>query len=136
MKIKLLSRLLCALLSVLMLVCMIPAITVSASTAGTPTLDPSIDYTRVEYESAEARFEAMTPMYDNGEYSLRCDTLLGIVAYRKNATGEILFTNPYTVGKKKDKDEGVNPSESIKELLEDEATINVPWQAFETEYEG
>lgn len=24
----------------------------------------------------------------------------------------------------------------IKELLEDEATINVPWQAFETEYEG
>ena len=95
MKIKLLSRLLCALLSVLMLVCMIPAITVSASTAGTPTLDPSIDYTRVEYESAEARFEAMTPMYDNGEYSLRCDTLLGIVAYRKNATGEILFTNPW-----------------------------------------
>ena len=24
----------------------------------------------------------------------------------------------------------------IKELLEDEATINVPWKAFETEYEG
>ncbi|MBR5601871.1 MAG: glycerol-3-phosphate dehydrogenase, partial [Clostridia bacterium] len=24
----------------------------------------------------------------------------------------------------------------IKELLQDEATVNIPWKAFETEYEG
>lgn len=95
MRIKLLSRLLCALLSVLMLLCMVPAITVSASTAESASVSTDTKNTKVAYQSAEEAFEAMTPMYDNGKYSLRCDTTLGSVAYRNNETGEILFTNPW-----------------------------------------
>ena len=119
MKLKLLTRLLCALLSVLMLVCMIPAITVSAEeTAAAVTLDTSIDYTSVEYESAEARFDAMTPMYDNGSYSLRCDTILGIVAYRNNATGEILFTNPWNMTAEK------NTAATVRNPLMSQITLS------------
>lgn len=106
---KLLMRLLCALLSLLMIACMLPAMVVSADDgAGTGTGDGSdketdketpIDHTMVFYESAEARFAAMTPYYNDGSYELRCDTQLGIVGYKKIATGEILFTNPWDMKK-------------------------------------
>lgn len=96
---KLLMRLLCALLSVLMLVCTIPAITVSADTGAGEGEGVEIDYTNVLYESPEARIAAMTKYFDNGEYSLYCDEKLGVVAYKMNATGEILFTNPWDMSK-------------------------------------
>ena len=48
---KLLMRLLCALLSIVMLACMLPAITVSAAD-GAEEEDAVIDYTNVPYESA------------------------------------------------------------------------------------
>ena len=107
MRIKLLSRLLCALLSVLMLVCMIPAVTVSAVVEDVPKKSPEEIKAYVEnhiaeietYETPEERFEKMTEMYNNGVYSLRCDTVLGIVAYRNEKTGEIMFTNPWDTSK-------------------------------------
>ena len=94
---KLLMRLLCALLSVLMLVCMIPAITVSAADDSVPVLDTKIDYTSVDYKSAEERLAAMTQYYSDDNFSLYCDQLLGVVGYRNNKTGEILFTNPWNM---------------------------------------
>ncbi len=102
---KLLMRLLCALLSVWMLVCTIPAITVSANDGDEETEE--IDYTNVLYESPEARLNAMTKYFDNGEYSLYCDERLGIVGYKKNATGEILFTNPWDMSKEVNQEETV-----------------------------
>ncbi len=103
MRIKLLSRLLCALLSVLMLVCMIPAITVSAVAENAPKKTAEEIEKYIEeietFKTPEERFDAMTEMYSNEAYSLRCDTVLGIVAYRKNATGEIMFTNPWDTSK-------------------------------------
>ena len=118
MRIKLLSRLLCALLSVLMLLCMIPAITVSASTAEATTNPAVTDNTKVVYGSAEEAFEAMTPMYDNGKYSLRCDTALGTVAYRNNATGEILFTNPWNMSAES------NTNEALRSRLNSQITLS------------
>ncbi len=108
---KLLMRFLCALLSVLMLACMVPAVTVSADDGtGTVTEDTEIDYTNVAYDSAEARIAAMTKYFDNGEYSLYCDETLGVVAYKKNATGEILFTNPWDMTKESNTEDTVrNP---------------------------
>lgn len=97
---KLLTRLVCALLSVLMLVCMIPAITVSAATpaAATMTDDELKAYVSTAYPDAEARLAAMTPIYNNGTYTLYCDNVLGDVAYRNNKTGEIMFSNPWEAG--------------------------------------
>ena len=95
---KLLKRLLCAFLSVLMLVCAVPAIALPTAAATTDE-EGTVDYTVQTYESAEARVEAMgAPLYSNGEYEIYCDQKLGIVAYRKVATGEVLFTNPWNMG--------------------------------------
>ena len=105
---KLLTRFLCALLTVVMLACMVPAMSVSASqTSGSTTTTTTTDLTSVAYESMEARFEAMTEYYNDGTYSLRCDEALGIVAYKKNATGEILFTNPWDMTKEPSSETGV-----------------------------
>ena len=102
---KLLMRLLCALLSIVMLACMLPAITVSA--ADEEEEETVIDYTNVAYESAEARYQAMTEYYNDGVYALACDENIGVVAYKKIATGEILFTNPWDMKKETSKEESV-----------------------------
>ncbi len=103
---KLLMRLLCALLSIVMLACMLPAITVSAADEAEDE-DAVIDYTNVPYESAEARYQAMKEYYNDGTYALACDENLGVVAYKKIATGEILFTNPWDMKKEPSKEESV-----------------------------
>lgn len=102
---KLLMRLLCALLSIVMLACMLPAITVSA--ADEEEEETVIDYTNIVYESAEARYQAMTEYYNDGTYALACDENVGVVAYKKIATGEILFTNPWDMKKETSKEESV-----------------------------
>ena len=107
MKHKLHSRLICALLSVLMLVCIIP-------TVALPTFAEEKQMTVGEntiklYDSAEERLAAMEKMYTtvDGRYSLYCDKALGIVAYTDNTTGEILFTNPWDMSKEQGKGEDV-----------------------------
>ncbi len=102
---KLLMRLLCALLSMVMLACMLPAITVSAAEESDE--ETKIDYTNQAFESAEKRYEAMTPYYNDGTYELACDEKLGIVAYKKLSTGEILFTNPWDMTKEPSKEASV-----------------------------
>ena len=97
MKNKKLIRLLCALLSVLMMVGMIPALTlaVSAANDSDAVVLPNEKYVNGEYETPEEYVEDMTKYYSNGEYSLYCDVAMGIVAYKNEKTGEILFTNPW-----------------------------------------
>ena len=102
---KLLMRLLCALLSMVMLAGMLPAMTVSA--AGDSKEETKIDYTNQVYASAEARYAAMTPYYNDGVYELACDEKLGVVAYKKLSTGEILFTNPWDMTKEPSKEQSV-----------------------------
>ncbi len=111
---KLLMRLLCAFLSVLMLVCMAPAVMATTvqelaeQVQGTPedeeTNGPGTtagikDPSTYDYGSAMDRLDYMTKYYDNGEYSLYCDPNTAIVAYRKNATNEIMFTTPWDMTK-------------------------------------
>lgn len=120
MKSKLLSRLLCVVLSVLMLSCMLPALSVFAAGGKSTTNLPSTnvkDYTSVVYESVEKRLEAMTKVFDNGSYSLYCDEILGIVAYRKNATGETLFTNPWDMSKETSQLETILTAEMSQIIL-------------------
>ena len=104
MRTKLLTRLFCALLSVLMLVCAIPAITVSAA-QGDAEEEEVIDYTNIQYADENARIAAMDKMIETDDYELYCDKLLGIVAYRKKATGEILFSNPWNMKAETNSDE-------------------------------
>ena len=95
MKKKLFLRLICALLTVLTLVTMIPAMAISVSAADEEVSTPNDRYTKGEYASAEEYIQDMKRFYTNGEYSLYCDEALGIVAYRNEKTGEVLFTNPW-----------------------------------------
>ncbi|MBO7342219.1 MAG: hypothetical protein J6U87_06015 [Clostridia bacterium] len=100
MKNKKLIRLLCALLSVLMMVGMIPALTLAAAAAddSEAVVLPNDDYINGLYETAEEYIEdGMTKYYSNGEYSLYCDAAMGIVAYKNEKTGEVLFTNPWSM---------------------------------------
>ena len=107
MKKNIFTRVLCAFLTVLMLVTAIPALTVSAAeeTNGRPLYEQ--DITTVTYKNADERLAGMTLYYDNADYALYVDVVddpttqavesTGIVAYVKKATGEILFTNPWNV---------------------------------------
>ena len=115
---KLLMRLLCAFLSVLMLLCVVPAFTVGAvetsaeesgdtesgdeiygGSGSLETEDKDFDFSKIAYGSAENRLKYMTEFYNDGKYALYCDVDLGVVAYKKLATGEILFTNPWDLPK-------------------------------------
>ncbi len=93
MKTNLMKRLLCAFLSMLMVVCAIPAITISAAEERGEVAD--FDYTREEFTSEADRLAVMEKKFDNGEYALYYDAILGVVAYQKLSTGEVLFTNPW-----------------------------------------
>ena len=100
---KMLLRLICALLTVLTMVSVVPALTISAATSteddGLPKNDDgSYDYTRFVYEDEKARLDAMTKYFENDEYALYADDILGVVAYHKKSTGEVLFTNPWDMG--------------------------------------
>lgn len=100
---KMLMRLICALLTVLTMVSVVPALSVSAATAGVEddlpkNDDGSYDYTKFVYESEQARLDAMTKYFENDEYALYADDILGVVAYEKKSTGEVLFTNPWDMG--------------------------------------
>ena len=100
-KFKLPTRLLCALLTVLMLTCMIPALTVSAEEdEDTPKEEVQVDHTKTQYESVEHRLSFMKLFYANGDYSLYCDEVTAVVAYKNNKTGEVMFTNPWDIANK------------------------------------
>lgn len=116
MKKKLFLRLLCASLAVLMMVCIVPALPVSA--ADSAMVDETVDYTSILYDTEADRLASMKKLYDNGEYALYCDTILGIVAYQKIATGEVLFTNPWNMGAETNRDSVVR-SELMSQIMLD-----------------
>lgn len=116
MKKKLFSRLLCASLAVLMTVCILPVLPLKTSAA--TTISDNVDYTKVIYDTEADRLAAMQKFYDNGEYALYCDTTLGIVAYQKIATGEVLFTNPWNMNAEKNGDSVVRANLMSQIMLE------------------
>jgi len=112
---KRLARLLCLFLSVLLTVCALPALPIFANgdeeegegeeeIETARVLQADHDYTRDEYPTTEDRIGDMVKYVDNGTYSLYVDPVLGTVAYCKNATGEMLFSNPYNMALEKTSD--------------------------------
>ena len=110
MRNKILTRIACAFLTVLMVVAVVPAmtLTVFAAEAGEEevVLKPyQQNFTAIAYASAEERLAAMTKYYENADYALYVEKAddpttaavesTGVVAYVKKSTGEILFTNPW-----------------------------------------
>lgn len=59
----------------------------------------NIDYTRVEYDSPEAKLKSMTLRVQNQNYELYSFARTGEVAVRDRRSGQILFSNPYDLGK-------------------------------------
>ena len=96
MKTKFVLRALCAFLTVLMAVAVVPAVAIPVAAADDES--GTVDYTRVVYASEEDRLADMSKYYDDGAYSIYVDEMLGVVAYHDNATGENLFTNPWDMG--------------------------------------
>lgn len=124
MKKKLFSRLLCASLAVLMMVCALPAISVGAASEEDAE---EIDYTSIAYANEAERLAAMTKYYDNGEYALYCDNMLGVVAYQKLATGEVLFTNPWDMTAEANLDSNVRAelmSQIVMEYVDSENLVS------------
>lgn len=113
------TRLLCALLTILMLSCMIPALTVFAEegTGSGSAEDVVVDHTKTQYDSAEHRLSFMTRYYSNGEYSLYCDTVTAVVAYKNERTGEIMFTNPWDLANKETSDVAGVRNEMMAQIL-------------------
>ena len=107
MRNKFFTRVACAFLTVLMVVAVVPALSLTAFAAEEEQeLKPyQQDFTAVAYASAEERLAAMTIYYEDAEYALYVEQAddpntaavesTGIVAYVKKSTGEILFTNPW-----------------------------------------
>ena len=96
---KLFVRLLCALLSVLTVVTIVPAMTISVSAY---ELDKdygstNMRWTKGLYESADEYLAEMTLYFSNDTYELYCDETAGVVAYRNKLTGETMWTNPWNV---------------------------------------
>jgi len=96
---KLFVRLLCALLSVLTLVAIVPAMAISVAAY---EVDPANGYTNLRwtkglYEKPEDYLKEMTLYYSNDTFELYCDETVGVVAYRNKLTGETLWTNPWNI---------------------------------------
>ncbi len=104
---RFLLRSLCALLSVLMLACMLPALAVSAVK---PDAKDTVNWTsedwieyyskNITYDSVEDRLADMKLYFETKDYALYCDPDTATVAYQKKATGEVLFTNPWDMADK------------------------------------
>lgn len=106
---KLFVRLLCALLSVLTLVAIVPATTISAAAFKLAEDGTNETYVKGQYADAEAYLNEMKDngglYYSNDTHELYCDETMGVVAYRNKITGEVLFTNPWNVNEGATEDE-------------------------------
>ncbi len=109
---KVFLRFVCVLLTVLTFVAAMPALSLTVS-ADTAEEEKDVDYTAIVYANAEERLATMKKYYETEDYALYVDevknssivTTLGVVAYVKKATGEVLFTNPLSIDQKTDKAE-------------------------------
>lgn len=96
---KLFVRLLCALLTVLTVVAILPAtaISVSAYELDKDYGSTNVRWTKGTYASADEYLAEMTLYYSNETYELYCDETAGVVVYRNKLTGETMWTNPWNV---------------------------------------
>ena len=96
---KLFVRLLCALLSVLTLVAIVPAMAISASAyeLNKDYGSTNVRWTKGLYENEAEYLAEMTLYYSGDTYELYCDETAGVVAYRNKLTGETMWTNPWNV---------------------------------------
>ena len=104
MKMNKLIKLISTLLAVLMLASA-ATVVVSAAEDNEPEYTdktggkPSYDYMGKVLKSAEEKIGYMDFRYQNDKFELYVDAYSGEVAIRSKATGEVLFTNPYNLGK-------------------------------------
>ncbi len=102
---KMFTRFICVLLTVLTLVAVVPAFALPVAAVEEEVRNELEYYTTVTYGSAEERLATMKKYYENDDYALYVDEVkdsktvktLGVVAYEKKATGEVLFTNPFAL---------------------------------------
>ena len=123
---KLFKRFLCAILSVLMLLGMLPAMAAFAddgkkTEAEIAEMDANtrkkyyLDQSR--YTSLEDRLEDMELVLTSGDYQLYFDRALGTVGYYNMKTGEWLFTDPYDYASE------TNPSDKLQEEMRSQIII-------------
>ena len=103
------NRIIAALLSVLMLISAFTVV-MSAEEAATTEIEyeyntsnanATIDYFKTAFATKEEKLETMDLRFEQPEadgFQLYVDAYSGEVAVRNKATGEVLFTNPYTIG--------------------------------------
>ena len=104
MKVNKLIKLISTLLAVLMLVSTATIVVGAAESTGPKYStntggEPTYDYMTKKLNSAEEKIATMDFRYGTDKYELYVDAYSGEVAIRSKSTGEILLTNPYTVGK-------------------------------------
>ena len=121
---KFLLRFLCALLSVVMLACMLPALAVSAADRSdkpdtSQDSEDWIDYysKTLTYDSVEDRLAEMQLYFETKDYALYCDPDTAAVAYQKKATGEVLFTNPWDMADKETSTLYTNLDELLSQVI-------------------
>lgn len=68
---------------------------------GEEELEGEIDYTKLEYDTPEAKLATMTLRVKNDNYELYSYARTGEIAVRDRRTGQVLFSNPYDLGKTK-----------------------------------
>jgi len=104
------NRIMAALLSVIMLVSAFSVLASAEEASATTEIEyeyntsnakATIDYFGTVFATKEEKLETMDLRFEHPEtdgFQLYVDAYSGEVAVRNKATGEVLFTNPYTVG--------------------------------------
>ncbi len=122
---KLFKRFLCAVLSVLMLVGMLPAMAVFADGGKTEAEIKEMDansrkdyyLSQSAYTNLNDRLEDMELVLTSGDYQLYFDRALGTVGYYNTKTDEWLFTDPYDYASE------TNPSDDLQEEMRSQIII-------------
>lgn len=123
---KLLKRFLCAVLSVLMLVGMLPAMAIFADDGEKTEAEiAEMDVTsrknyylsQSNYSTLAQRLEDMELVLTRGDYQLYFDPTLGTVGYYNTKTDEWLFTDPYDYASE------TNPADDLQEEMRSQILI-------------
>ncbi len=95
------KRIICALLTLVTVVSLIPVTVQPVSAARADKVDaegnPLIDYLHTAYETPEAKLADMVLVKDQNGHQLWYEEFTGEVAFVDKASGQILFSNPWDV---------------------------------------
>lgn len=94
------ARFLSAFLAVLMVVGVIGSLSILPvyATAAAAAAEKTIDYLTYDFKTAEEKLETMELRAEDYGYQLYFETHSGEIALRNVKTGQIMFSNPYSVG--------------------------------------